>query len=53
MISLLQCWLLGVKGDTGDPGIRGPRGLIGKVCLHTNRVLKYKNTKHAFLSTSQ
>ena len=31
---------LGAKGDTGDPeipgdhGIRGPRGLIGKVTLH-------------------
>ena len=25
---------LGIKGDTGDPGVRGPRGFIGKMCLH-------------------
>ena len=22
---------LGIKGDTGDPGVRGPRGLTGKI----------------------
>ena len=24
---------LGVQGDTGDPGVRGPRGLTGKIDL--------------------
>ena len=42
MMSLLQCWLLGVKGDTGDTGIRGPRGLIGRICLYNEVLVKLK-----------
>ena len=49
MISSIQCWLSGVKGDTGNPGIRGPRGLVGKaynyvcmcVCMHSSYQLMY------------
>ena len=27
---------LGVKGDTGEPGARGRRGLVGKLHLYNN-----------------
>ena len=41
VITILEwydCYImsLGVKGDTGDPGARGPRGLVGKMYLYDN-----------------
>ena len=32
----MNCYIvsLGVKGDTGEPGVRGPRGIVGKMYLY-------------------
>ena len=38
MLKLQHCYIiiagLGMKGDTGEPGVRGPRGLVGEMHMH-------------------
>ena len=40
-----HCYIvsLGVKGDTGDPGTRGPRGIVGKMHIHLYDDIVYQH----------
>ena len=40
---------LGIKGDTGDPGARGPRGLVG--VLNNNLHLRNLLTTLKYIAT--